>query len=57
MFVGAERKFVYTGYGDFNAHTGANSVVINVTGDRRVTFDDGQLVVLENCNVPPPAIW
>lgn len=51
MFIGPDRRFVYTGYGNFAANTGANSVFINVTGDRRITFDDGQLVVLENCNV------
>jgi hypothetical protein len=51
MFIGPDKRFVYTGYGNFHANTGANSVVINVTGDRRITFDDGQLIVLENCDV------
>jgi len=51
MFVGPDKRFVYTGYGNFHVNTGANSVIIDVTGNRKIEFDDGQLIVLENCNV------
>lgn len=51
MFIGPDKHFIYTGYGHFNANTGANSVAITVTGDRRVVFDDGQLILFDNCSV------
>lgn len=51
MFVGPEEHFLYTGYGNFEAHTGANSIIINVTGNRKITFDDGQTISFRNSDV------
>ena len=51
MFYGPEDKFVYTGYGHFAAHTGANSIVVNVTGGRKLVFEDGQTVTFNNADV------
>lgn len=51
MFTGPDKRFVYTGYGNFMASTAVNSIVVNVTGGRRITFDDGQVINFENSTV------
>ncbi len=51
MFYGPEDKYIYTGYGNFAAHTGANSIVVNVTGGRKLVFEDGQTVTFNNADV------
>lgn len=51
MFTGPEKRFVYTGYGNFMASSNVNSIVVNVTGGRKILFDDGQTVLFENSTV------
>jgi len=51
MLVGPQAKFVYTGYGNCAAHTGMNSITVNVTGSRKIAFDDGSAIILSNTDV------
>jgi hypothetical protein len=51
MFIGPEKRFVYTGYGNFMTSTGMNSITVNVSGGRRIVFDDGQVINFENSTV------
>ncbi len=51
MFVGPEDKYVYTGYGNFAAHSGMNSVTVNVTGGRKIVFADGQTITFNSADV------
>ena len=51
MFVGPEERFIYTGYANFAAHSTMNSITINVTGGRKVVFDNGQTILFESSTV------
>ncbi len=51
MMVGPQDRFVYTGYGNFAAHTSMNSITVDVTGGRKIVFDDGQSISLCNSTV------
>ena len=48
MFYGPNELYVYTGYAQFAAHSGFNSLTINTTGRRRIQFKDGMTVDLDN---------
>ncbi len=48
MFYGPEELYTYTGYGQFAAHPGFNSLTVNVTGGRKITFKDGMCVEFGN---------
>ena len=51
MFYGPSDLYKYTGYGIFAAHPSFNSITVNVTGDRKITFQDGMSVTLDNATV------
>jgi len=51
MFIGPDKRFVYTGYGSFTTNTGMNSITINVSGERKIVFDDGQVIIFQNSTV------
>jgi hypothetical protein len=51
MFYGPNNLYVYTGYGLFAAHPSFNSITINVTGGRKITFHDGTVITWGHATV------
>jgi hypothetical protein len=51
MFYGPNNSYVYSGYGEFAAHPGLNSITVNVIGGRKIVFKDGMTFYFGNATV------
>lgn len=51
MLRGPDDIYVFTGYANFAAHPGLNTISINVRGDRRITFKNGITYDFNNVDV------
>ncbi len=51
MFYAPNDLYVYTGYAQFAAHPGMNSITIEAIGTRQIKFKDGIILELSNATV------
>eukprot|EP00826_Nyctotherus_ovalis_P019302 TRINITY_DN1592_c0_g1_i11.p2 TRINITY_DN1592_c0_g1~~TRINITY_DN1592_c0_g1_i11.p2 ORF type:complete len:117 (+),score=30.04 TRINITY_DN1592_c0_g1_i11:101-451(+) len=51
MLRGPDDIYVFTGYANFAAHPGLNTISINVRGDRKITFKNGITYNFNNVDV------
>ena len=51
LLYGPNNSYMYHGYVEFAAHPGFNSITVNVTGSRKITFADGTTIMFGNADV------
>jgi len=51
MVYGPDDIYLFTGYANFAAHPGLNTISINVRGNRKLSFKNGLSYVFNNVDV------